>query len=204
MLCPVCLLRSSKEVIFIATSEVDCAWDLVAPSGCITVPLYVTQEGTLIQQLAWAYLPSTVDTHWNSCCLRPVGADTKCWFVNTFCTPLPRGATAPCGPGPPRYWNYTITLTHTTLGSSPLDEWSERHRDLYLTTHNNHKRHTSMSAAGFEPTVPGSERPLVLSLTSYSYNCRMVKYRNIQSYREPPTFCGRLQGGIRRRQSQHL
>jgi hypothetical protein len=36
---------------------------------------------------------------------------------------------------------FTITLRHTTLGRTPLDEWSARPRDLYLTTHN---RQTSM------------------------------------------------------------
>jgi hypothetical protein len=37
-----------------------------------------------------------------------------------------------------------ITLRHTTLGRTPLDEWSARRRDLYLTTHDTHKRQTSM------------------------------------------------------------
>jgi hypothetical protein len=32
-------------------------------------------------------------------------------------------------------------------------------RDLYLTTHNTHKRQTSMPPVGFEPTIPASERP---------------------------------------------
>ena len=32
-----------------------------------------------------------------------------------------------------------ITLRHTTLSWTPLDEWSARRRDLYLTTHDNHK-----------------------------------------------------------------
>jgi hypothetical protein len=32
----------------------------------------------------------------------------------------------------------TITLRHTTLGRSPLDEWSARRRHLYLTTGNIH------------------------------------------------------------------
>jgi hypothetical protein len=27
---------------------------------------------------------------------------------------------------------------HATVGRTPLDEWSVRHRDLYLTTHNTH------------------------------------------------------------------
>jgi len=30
---------------------------------------------------------------------------------------------------------------HTTVGRTPLDEWSVRRRDLYLTTHNSHNRH---------------------------------------------------------------
>jgi len=46
-----------------------------------------------------------------------------------------------------------ITLRHTTLGSTPLDEWSARHRDLYPTTHNTHKRQTTMLVAEFKPTI---------------------------------------------------
>jgi len=47
----------------------------------------------------------------------------------------------------------------TTLGRTPLDKWSARHRDLYLQTHNTHTRQTSMPPGGFEPTIPASERP---------------------------------------------
>jgi hypothetical protein len=50
-------------------------------------------------------------------------------------------------------------LRHTTVGRTPLDEWSARRTDLYLTTHNTHKRQTSMPYAGFEPTIPVSKRP---------------------------------------------
>jgi hypothetical protein len=50
-------------------------------------------------------------------------------------------------------------LRHTTLGRTPLDEWSARCTDLYLTTHNTHNRQTSMPPVGFEPTIPVSERP---------------------------------------------
>jgi len=53
-----------------------------------------------------------------------------------------------------------ITLIlHTALGRTHLDEWSARRRDLYLTTHNTHKRQTSMPPAGFEPAIPASDRP---------------------------------------------
>jgi hypothetical protein len=56
------------------------------------------------------------------------------------------------------------TLRHTTLVRTPLDEGPARRRDLYLTTHNTHKRQTSMPLAGSEPTIPTSERPQTHSL----------------------------------------
>jgi hypothetical protein len=60
-------------------------------------------------------------------------------------------------------WSHTVTHTHTLrdteVGRTPPDEWSAPRRDLYLTTHNTHKRQTSMPSAGFEPTIPASERP---------------------------------------------
>jgi hypothetical protein len=55
-------------------------------------------------------------------------------------------------------FTFTITLRHTTLDRTPLDEWSAHCRDLYLITHNTHKRQTSMPPAGLEPTIPVSER----------------------------------------------
>ena len=47
----------------------------------------------------------------------------------------------------------------TTLDGTPLNERPARRRDLCLTTYNTHKWQTSMSLAGFEPTIPVSERP---------------------------------------------
>jgi hypothetical protein len=64
------------------------------------------------------------------------------------------------GQGLLSFRGFTIThFRHTTLCRTPLDEWSARRRDLYLTTHNTYKRQTSMLPAGFEPTIPVSERP---------------------------------------------
>jgi hypothetical protein len=55
---------------------------------------------------------------------------------------------------------FTITLfRHTTFGRTPLDGGPARRRDLYLTTHNTHKRQTSMPPVGFESTILVSERP---------------------------------------------
>ena len=51
----------------------------------------------------------------------------------------------------------------TTFGRTPLDEWSARRRDLYLTTHNT-SRQTSMPPVGFEPTISAGERPQTYAL----------------------------------------
>ena len=39
----------------------------------------------------------------------------------------------------------------TTVGRTPVNEWSASRRDLYLTKHNTHNRQTSIPPAGFEP-----------------------------------------------------
>jgi hypothetical protein len=60
---------------------------------------------------------------------------------------------------------FMITLfRHTTVGRTHLNEGPTRRRDLYLTTHNIHKRQTSMPPVGFEPTILVNERPQTHSL----------------------------------------
>ena len=66
-------------------------------------------------------------------------------------------ATAPSGSGPPHYLGFTITLRHTTLVRTSLDEWSARRRDLYMTTHNAYKRETLTPPGGIRTYDP-SER----------------------------------------------
>ena len=51
------------------------------------------------------------------------------------------------------------TQRHTTVGRTPLDEWSARRKDLYLTTHNTHNRQTSKPLEGFELTISAGEWP---------------------------------------------
>jgi hypothetical protein len=43
---------------------------------------------------------------------------------------------------------FIITLRRTTLGIAPQEEWSAQRGGLYLTTHNTHKRQTSMPPGG--------------------------------------------------------
>ena len=58
---------------------------------------------------------------------------------------------------------FLMFLDHTqrrsTVGRTPLDDWSVRRRDLYLTTHDTHNRQISMPLVGFEPTISAGERP---------------------------------------------
>jgi hypothetical protein len=73
---------------------------------------------------------------------------------------------------------YTITnFRHNTLGRTPLDEGPARRRDLFLTTHNTHKRQTSMPLTGFEPTIPISERPQTHALDRTEPSVYFVKIR---------------------------
>jgi len=56
------------------------------------------------------------------------------------------------------------TQRRTTVGRTPLDEWSARRSDLYLATHNTDDRQTSMLSMGFELTVSAGELPQTYSL----------------------------------------
>jgi len=46
------------------------------------------------------------------------------------------------------------TQQRTTVGRTPLDEWSARRRDVYLTTDK-----YPCPPVGFEPTISAGERP---------------------------------------------
>jgi len=79
------------------------------------------------------------------------------WFMSFFVCfggTAPQRATA---------FSFTRFLDHTqrrtTFHRIPMDEWSARRRDLYLTTHNTHCRHISMPSMGFEPIISAGERP---------------------------------------------
>jgi hypothetical protein len=81
-------------------------------------------------------------------------------FSCSVCVTFFPCAAAPSGPGSPRYRGFTVTHWHTTLGRTPLNEWSARRRDLYLTTHPTlNNRQTFMSLPGFELAFPARERP---------------------------------------------
>ena len=76
---------------------------------------------------------------------------TTAWLKNcTIATvPIPLWR---CGPTRAMASSFMRFLDHTqrrtTVGRTPLDEWSARRRNLYLTTHNTHNRQTSMPRGG--------------------------------------------------------
>jgi hypothetical protein len=62
-----------------------------------------------------------------------------------------------CGPTQVLASSFTRFLDHTqwhkTLDRTLVDEWPACRRNLYLATHNTHKRQTFMPPAVFEPTI---------------------------------------------------
>jgi hypothetical protein len=61
-----------------------------------------------------------------------------------------------------RFFNHTQRIT---VGRISLDEWSARHRDLYLTSYVvQQTQQSSMPPVGFEPTIAGGERPWTYAL----------------------------------------
>ena len=56
------------------------------------------------------------------------------------------------------------TQRRTAFGRTPLDEWSARCRDFYLTTHNTHNRQTSMLPVRFKPTISVGKWPQTYAL----------------------------------------
>ena len=102
------------------------------------------------------------------------------WYMASVLTlwtvPSVHCATAPNAQGPPGCRGFTIKFKHTTVGRTPLDEWSARRRDLYPTTHNTDKRQRdrnrqSQQSSGRRST-PKNTRPLRLALdTNIHLNC---------------------------------
>jgi len=84
-----------------------------------------------------------------------------------------------CGPTRAMPSSFLRFLDHTrriTVGRTAMDEWSARRRDLYLTTHNTHKRQTTMHPVGFEPTISARERPQTYALDRTATGTGVISY----------------------------
>jgi hypothetical protein len=81
---------------------------------------------------------------------------------------------------------------HATVGRTPLDEGPVRPRDLYLTSHNTHKRQTSMPLVRFEPTILVSERPKTHALDRTATGIGKTDVQSMLKYFDPlKTACNR-------------
>jgi hypothetical protein len=69
------------------------------------------------------------------------------------------GATTPHWVTVSSFTRFLNHIWHTTFGRTPLDEWSARRRDLYLTTNNTPNRIKFMPPAGCEPKISADEPP---------------------------------------------
>jgi len=84
------------------------------------------------------------------------------------------------------WWSFAITLFgHAQLGSLPLDKWSARDTDLYLTTHNIHKRHP-WPPTGIKPTISAGERPHIPVLRTVNIRTHhdVIRRLNVRTQRE--------------------
>jgi hypothetical protein len=101
-----------------------------------------------------------------------------------------------------------ITLRHTTLGGTPLDEWPARRRNRYLTAHNIHIRQTPMLPVVFEPTIPASERAQTHALdraaTGIGILLKLVKwsYISVAQWRTQEFCWGGSTNSVDRRQRE--
>ena len=81
---------------------------------------------------------------------------------------------------------FLMCLDHTqrrsTVGRIPLNEWSARRRDLYLT-HDTHNRQISMPPVGFETTISAGEVCCECRVLSGRGLCDELITRPEESYR---------------------
>jgi hypothetical protein len=75
-----------------------------------------------------------------------------------------------------------LWMSDQPVAETSLDEWSVRRRDLYLTKHISLTRQTSSTPpAGFEPTLPASDRPRTHTLDKRSHWDRPLHTRSCET-----------------------
>jgi len=120
------------------------------------------------------------------------------FFCSTWMTKLLFFFLWRCGPTRATVSSFLRFLDHTqrriTVDKTPLDKWSARRRDLYLTTHNTHNRQTSMPQVGFEPTISAGERPKTYTLdrAGTGTRCKVLQHILFPQWRRAPSCPGPL------------
>jgi len=104
--------------------------------------------------------------------------------------------TAPIVPGP---MIVEASRWHTTLGRTPLDEWSALCRDFYLITHNTHKTQASMTLGWIRTRNPSKRAASDPSFRTRSHRDRL---EYVEGLRKPEEGT-RLSEHVRWNQSRH-
>ena len=107
-------------------------------------------------------------------------------FPSTISENFSWNATALCGHRPSHFWGLEITQRHTTLGRTPVDQWWASLTELYLKTHNTHKKKTLMCPVGFEPAIPPSELPQTYALDRAATRNILFYLRHTQCVKPAP------------------
>jgi len=105
---------------------------------------YPTRSHTRRQPSSPTTIEQEIDLNKKNC-LRKQNRYSSGQYITLISNPTPPPwYDSPSWLGSPHYRGFMIELRHTTFGRTPLDEWSARRRDLYLTQ-NTHNRRTDIS-----------------------------------------------------------
>jgi hypothetical protein len=168
----------------------------VKPS--VLVPTTTLERVNLSSFAFSSYFRWKCCVHFSSyhCCAENKNTDIRYHYLNTrlcsrrvvqhykFSVFFFSGAATQRGSWPPNSWGFLGHTRRNTVSRTPLDEWSARRRNLYLTTHNTHNRQTSMPPVRFEPTISAGERPQTYALdraaigTGTSFQLVDIKYKS--------------------------
>ena len=106
----------------------------------------LTQRGLCAYVTLLWYVRETNGNSWRSNVTDCRFDATHCGSLQLWCFYIP-WRNIPSGPRPSHYRGFVITLRHTTLGRTSLDDWSACHRDLYLYN-TQHSQQTDIHAPG--------------------------------------------------------
>jgi hypothetical protein len=168
-------------------------------------PLYVTQEGTLTQQLALAYLPSTVDTHTETAAVHvPWVPARNVDLLIGFVSPPPSVEQRPLVDQ--SLIVIETSRSHSDTQHSVVLRWTSDQSDTGTSTwqHTTFTRdiHVCGGIRTYSPRKRAAARLLVSSLISYPTTEKWLATEVYSLIESLPHFAA-VFGVLRRRQSRH-
>ena len=191
-------------VLVPSRQTVDCNIQLSHKRFFISLPVHHIQSITSLnymlnnhKRMYTITKPSTITSAYKNC--KP---EEKLFICNLFSNGIsrlhyillipphpPHGSTAPSGPVSLHCTSFMITLNYTRHCSIPLDECSAHCRHPYLTTHNTHKRQTSILPGSIQthnPKKQAAADPCLRPRGQWGWHGMMILRNILESmYREP-------------------